>query len=98
MARAAASSSPVPMRTPPKRSRAASSARRSITAPLARRAPAAAAGAGSDTVEHLQLPHPLEVLAHLQRHAEGLVEVAVGAAEGDERLRPRDRLPHAGSL
>src|SRR5919199_3784317 len=97
-ARAAISSSPVPTRTPPARSSAASVARRSSTAPLARRASAGSAAPASDTFEHPQLPHPLEVLADLQRDAERVVERAVLAAERDERLRPRDRLPHAGQL
>ena len=97
IARAADSSSPVPTRTPPARSSAASVVRRSSTAPLARRASAGSA-APSDTLEHPQLPHPLEVLADLERDAERVVEIAVGAAERDERLGPRDRLPHAREL
>src|SRR4051794_30794207 len=97
-ASAAVSISPVPTRTPEARMSAASVVRRSITAPLARRASAGTAAPASDTFEHPQLPHPLEVLADLERHAEGVLEVAVRAAERDERLRPRDRLPHAGQL
>src|SRR3954452_321662 len=77
---------------------AASVVRRSITAPLARRASAGTAAPASDTFEHPQLPHSLEVLADLERHAEGVLEGAVRAAERDERPRPRDRLPHAGKL
>src|SRR6185312_16220358 len=95
---AAASTSPVPTRTPPTRRSVASVVSRSSTAPLARRASAGSAAPGSDTLEHPQLAHPLEVLADLERHAERVVQIAVGAAERDQRLGPRDRLPHAGEL
>src|ERR1700754_4410385 len=97
-ARAADSSSPVPTRTPPARSSAASVVSRSSTAPLARRASAGSAAAGSDTREHPQCAPPLEVLADLERHAERVVEIAVRAAERDQRLGPGDRLPDAGEL
>src|SRR6185312_14776634 len=97
-ARAPASISPVPTRTPPDRISAASVVSRSSTAPLARRASAGTAAPGSDTLEHPQLPHPLEVLADLEGHAQGVVEIAVRAAQRDERLGPRDRLPHAREL
>src|ERR1700750_1404537 len=92
---AAASISPVPTRTPPARSSAASVVIRSSTAPLARRASAGSAAPGSDPLEHPQLAHPLEVLADFERHAERVVEIAVRAAQRDQRLGPGDSLPHA---
>src|SRR4051794_26552064 len=97
-ARAPVSISPVPTRTPLARMSAASVVRRSSTAPLARRTSAGSAAPASDTVEHPQLSHPFEILADLERHTERVVEVAVRAAERDQRLGPRDRLPHPRQL
>src|SRR4051794_40965682 len=56
-------------------------------------APSAAA---SDTLEHPLLPYAVDVLAHLERDAERLVEVV--AVEREQRARPVDRLAHAGQL
>ncbi len=40
--------------------------------------------------------NPLDVLTHLERHAEGLLEV--GVVQGQQRPCPVDRLPHARQL
>jgi hypothetical protein len=65
---------------------AASRARRPVT-----RAPRSL-----DTVEDPGLAHLIDVLAHLERHAERLLERRV--LERQQRLRPRDRLAYAGQL
>src|SRR5215207_6741031 len=65
---------------------AASRARRPV-----RRAPRSL-----DTVEDPGLAHLIDVLAHLERHAERLLERRV--LERQQRLRPGDRLAYAGEL
>src|SRR5215217_1076755 len=94
----------MPTRAPPARIDAASSASRPV-----RRAPSrprgAAAGSsveprgpasGSRTVQHPALTRSVNVLTHLQDHAERLVEV--GVLQRQQGLSPRDRLAHAGEL
>src|SRR5262245_37573144 len=51
----------------------------------------------SDTAEHPSLAHALDVLAHLQRHPERLLEVDA-PVERQQRASPDDRLPHARQL
>src|SRR4051812_48861372 len=69
--------------------------------PVPTRAPPArmmrATATTSGTIEDSSGPHAVEVLADLERHAQRLVERAV-AAQRAQRLRPRDRLPHARLL
>src|SRR5262249_31390376 len=89
----AARSSSIPTRAPPARMAPTRSASFAVTlAPASRRLPAAA----SDTLQHPALSHPLDVLSHLERHAERLVQVDAG--EGEQCLRPGDRLADAREL
>src|SRR5262249_53120112 len=82
-ARWAASSSPTPTRAPWARSAAVSALSPPITA--------------SDTVQHLPLAHADDVLVHLERHPERLLEVGI-LAERKQRLGPHDRLADARQL
>ena len=50
----------------------------------------------SDTLEHPIAPYPVDVLAHLQGHAQRRLQVVV--VQREQRLRPGDRLAHARQL
>src|ERR1019366_5760711 len=79
----AASSSPTPTREPCQRMTAA----RSLSGPVT----------GSDAIQDSTLTHAQQVLVHLERGAERLVKLRV-IPDGEQRLGPDDRLPHAGQL
>src|ERR671914_755233 len=86
-ARWAESNSPTPTRTPPARMEATRRVKRPV-----RRAPSRA----SRTFEHPALAHVVDVLLHLEHHAQRRVEIRV--VEREQRLRPGDRLPHSRQL
>src|SRR5215217_6631640 len=101
-ARCAASSSPTPTLAPPARMSAASRESEFVKAPppgAGSAAPAERDGPGvrSRTVQHSRVADAVDVLAHLERDAEGVLERLVGP-ERDERAGPRDRFPHSGQL
>ena len=82
-ARCASTSSPTPSRTPSARSSAVSAPSGPVT--------------GSDTLEHLALTDPQDVLVDLQRRTERLIEVGL-VSKRQERPGPDERLPHSGQL
>src|SRR3954449_8172173 len=83
-ARCAVRRSPMPSRTPPARIDATSAASRAVTTgPL-------------DIGEHPRIAHAFDVLAHLQRGADRVLERR--GVEGHARERPVDRLAGAGQL
>src|SRR6185437_4450675 len=89
----AVSTSPRPTRVPCALIACARALSRSITMS----ARATTASPASDTLEHLSLAHPLDVLVDLQCRAQRVLEVAL-VAQRHQRLCPHDRLPDARKL